>query len=37
MPDAHDSVTEKVLAIFTELVGDRAERLRPFVSREIHT
>ena len=28
MPDAHDSVQEKVLSIFTELVGDRAERLR---------
>jgi hypothetical protein len=27
MPDAHDSVEEKVLAIFREVVGDRAERL----------
>jgi hypothetical protein len=27
MPDAHDSVAEKVLAIFRELVGDRAECL----------
>src|SRR5436305_8158574 len=28
MPDAHDSVEEKVHAIFTELVGDRAKRLK---------
>src|ERR1700722_9653761 len=28
MPDAHDTVREKVFAIFTELVGDRADRVR---------
>jgi hypothetical protein len=28
MPDAHDTVIEKVAAIFRELVGDRADRLR---------
>ena len=28
MPDAHDSVSEKVGAIFQELAGERAERLR---------
>jgi hypothetical protein len=27
MPDAHDSVEEKVRAIFKELAGERAERL----------
>ena len=28
MPDAHDTVVEKVAMIFRELVGDRAERLQ---------
>jgi hypothetical protein len=28
MPDAHDTVVEKVATIFRELVGDRAERLQ---------
>jgi len=28
MPDAHDSVEEKVVAIFRELIGERADRLK---------